>query len=297
MRMFIGLILGALAGLLGASTPQGQDILGKLLGATPAASQELSVALCYKLGGNYERVMAAIGAEIEKKGSTVNYITTEGSEDTLNSLASGKCDYGISQNDVHYLLSKRDVALKSTVKAASLLYTEVMTLVCSKESGIDELSDITEKNTIIVDSLGSGSALTWENLVAIEKEFGGEDPWSKATPAYTSLSEAEAAISVGEAQCAFGVSGLPASWATTMANNGMTIGWIEDKDINDLEFPEGSSLYDYTRVAASTYGSKFDTYKIKAVLFQSTKKKTDPEIDKLVKRVAPSIGKRMNTVN
>lgn len=296
MSRILFAILGLIAGALAATTDQGREFINQVLKPTPAASQEATVALCYKPGGNYERVMTAIGSEIEQSGQQVSYVETQGSEDTLKRLSAGTCQYGIAQNDTHYLMSKNDVSMKSTVKPTSLLYTEVMTLVCSRESGIDELSDITEKNSIVVDTFGSGSALTWENIVQIEKDFGGEDSWSKATPVYSSLSEAEASISVGEAQCAFGVSGVPASWASTMVNNGMTLSWIEDKDINDLEFPEGTSLYDSTRVAAGTYPSKFDTYKIKAVLFQSAKTPSD-NTNRLIKRVAPSVGKRMNTVN
>ena len=297
MSRIIFALLGLIAGALAVSTDTGKEFINQVLKPTPAASQEAGTVLCYKPGGNYEQVMEAIGIELMNQGHQVTMLKTSGSEDTLNGLSTGKCNFGISQNDVHYLLSKKNLSLKSAVKPASVLYTEVMTLMCSPESGIDELSDITAKNSVIVDNLGSGSALTWDNLVQIEKEFGGEDSWSKATPVYSSLSEAEAAISVGEAQCAFGVAGVPATWANTMAKNGFTVSWLEDKDINDLEFPEGTSLYDATRVPSGGYGAKFDTYKIKAVLFQSNKTPVNPEVERIVKRIAPSIGKRLNTIN
>jgi TRAP-type uncharacterized transport system substrate-binding protein len=255
------------------------------------------VTLCAgKEGGGYDNVMRAVGIELQKQGHEVTIKNMDGSESILNALETGQCNYGPAQKDIHYLLSKNDAAFEKAVRPAAVLYNEVMTMVCSKESGIDELSDITDKNTVIVDTIGSGSALTWDNMVQIEKDYGSGSSWSKATPVYVPLNEAEAAISVGEADCAFGVYGVPASWAKQMVDDGMTLSWVYDKDLNDMEFPKGSSLYNALRIRAGSYPSKFDTYKIPAVLFRSAVAKVDAQIDKLILRIAPSIGKRYNTV-
>lgn len=266
-------------------------------GAVLYSAKADEVTFCAgKEGGGYDSVMKAIGAELQKSGDTVIVKNLDGSEAILNSLVDGGCQYGPAQKDISYLLGKNNPALSSSVQASALLYNEVMTLVCSKESEIDELEDMTKDTTVIVDTFGSGSALTWENLVNIEKEYGNGSSWAEATAVYSGLSEAEAAISVGEAQCAFGVSKLPAAWAKQMESDGFTIAYIEDKDINDLEYPKGASLYEAYWVPAGPYSQKFWTYKIPAVLFKSGKSKASAAIDKKVTRYALPIGRKFNTV-
>lgn len=273
-------------------------IIASLLafGASFASASASEITLCAgKEGGGYDGVMRAVSVELEKLGNTVTILNLDGSEAILDALEAGRCAYGPAQKDVDYLKAKNDPGFEASVRPVSVLYNEVMTMVCSAESGIDELSDLTSDNTVIVDTIGSGSALSWDNMVQIEKEFGGGSSWSAATPKYLPLSEAEAAISVGEAQCAFGIAGVPAGWALTFINDGGTLAWVYDKDLNDLEFPKGTSLYNYAKLYAdSAYAQKFETYKVPAVLFKSTKAKVSPDVEKIVTRVAPSIGKGFN---
>jgi hypothetical protein len=104
-----------------------------------------------------------------------------------------------------------------------------------------------------------------------------------------------AAISLGNADCAFGVGAVPSNWAGALSESGATVAWIYDKDLNDLTVGK-APLYSSVRVPSSVYGNKFDTYAIPAILFRSNKVKVNPEIDAVVKRMAPSIGARFNTV-
>jgi len=266
-----------------------------LLASVPIA-QSAEVTICSgRSGGGYDALMKSIGAEIEKKGHTVTLINLAGSEDILNNLAAGKCSFGPAQKDIYYGMNKKDASLSSTVGVTAPLYNEVMTLMCSKSSNYDELEDIQEGDQIIVGEIGSGSALTWENIVAIEKEYGGSDDWSKATPIFEPLDEAAGQLQLGTAKCAFGVGKVPINWALAIEELGGYVGWIYDKDINDLEF-NGASLYEAVRVPYGAYTSKFDTYVVPAILFKSNKLKADPEIESLIKRVAPSLGNKVNTV-
>lgn len=254
------------------------------------------VTLCSgRAGGGYDGIVQGIANELTKRDHHVTVINMGGSEDILNALESGKCAYGPAQKDIYYLKAKNNAGFTSAVAPAATMYNEAMNLVCSADSDIDELSDLEAGDTVIVDVIGSGSALTWENMVAIEKEFGNGSSWASATAVYTPLDEAAAAIGVGSAKCAFGVSGVPASWAKEMETEGQTIAWVYDKDINDLEYA-GGPLYPPVRVAAGPYTYKFDTYKVGAILFRGSKTKVDADIDKLVKRLAPSLGHQKQTV-
>lgn len=253
------------------------------------------VTLCAGTPGrNYDSVMKGIASQLQTQGHNVNILNLGGSEDILNALDSGKCSYGPAQKDVHYNMSKKNAGLSGSVTPIALLYNEVMTMFCSADSGIDELSDVNSDTKVIIDKIGSGSALTWETMVAIEKEFGNGSSWINASVEYSPLDEAMATISLGNADCAFGVGAVPSNWAKQLEENGATLAWIYDKDLNDLMVGK-SSLYPYQRVKAGPYSYKFDTYLVPAILFRSSKINL-PDVDSIVKRVAPSIGQKYNTV-
>lgn len=266
------------------------------LASTALSASAADVTLCAgRQGGGYDGLMRAIGSELERKGHTVTVLNLGGSEDILDSLTKGSCAFGPAQGDIFYKKNKEAPGSLSGVVPVDVLYSEAMQLVCSESSGYDELDDIQAGDAVIVDVIGSGSSLTWDNLVAIEKEFGNGSYWAAAAPSYTPLDEASAALALGQAKCAFGVGRVPIDWAKSILDRGGVLSEVYDKDINDLEF-NGSSLYEAVNVDIEDYGDDFDTYRVSAILFKSSKAKVDPDVEKLVKRVAPSLGAKVDTV-
>lgn len=252
------------------------------------SSQSLAgeVTLCGGAeGGGYDTIMRRIGNELEKRGHKVNIRNLGGSEDILNEINNGSCDYGPAQKDIHFKMKSK---MTGTLPV-SLLYEEVMLLVCTKNSGYDELSDIKEGDIILTDVIGSGSALTWETMVQIENEVGNKSPWSRARVDNTTpLSSASGKMSLGDVKCAFGVNKLSKdNWAGTLEKQGHVVSWIYDKHLDDLEY-NGSPLYNSVRIPRGVYKTKFDTYTVPAVLFQSMKF-NDKTISALVERMANSV--------
>lgn len=248
--------------------------------------------------GIYDNIMQTVGNELQGNGHTVTVLNLKGSEAILNALNTGQCAYGPAQKDVYYKMTKQSPALNANLIPVNVLYNEVMQMFCSESSGIDELEEIDETTTVITDSLGSGSAISWEAMVAIEKEHGGEDDWTKAQISFTPLDEAQASIALGNADCAFGVGGIGTPWANTLNESGTIPVYIYDGDLNDLVVGK-SPLYTPTRVAKaqSGYSTKFDTYLIPAVLFRSQKAgQIDPQVDSIVKRLAGQVGNKYNTI-
>lgn len=263
---------------------------------SPAMAQSKDVVLCAgSVGRNYDSVMKSIASELNNRGYNATIRNLGGSEDILRNLDSGACDYGPAQKDIHYKLSKDDSSFAATVTPIVALYNEAMTLFCTADSGIDELSDMDKDTTVIVDTIGSGSALTWQNMIDVETEFGNKSSWVEARTIFTPLDEAQASMSLGEADCAFGVGAVPSNWAKTLEQAGDTLSWIYDKDLNDLNVGK-SSLYPAVRVPYGAYSYKFDTYAIPAILFRSNKKPKNNEVDSLIKRIGPSLGAKYNTV-
>jgi len=239
-------------------------------------------------GGGYDKLMKRVAVEVNKKGHNVTVLNTEGSEDILNNLTQGKCAYGPAQNDIQWLLGKSDGAIAG-LEGPVILYTETPQLVCSRQSGYDELSDLQEGDQVLVGGIGSGSALTWQTMVEIEKEFGRTNSWSKAKPVNGDLSNAGSALTRNQVKCAFGVGSLPINWVTEAVTDRRfqhTIAYIYDKDINDLVV-NGVSLYEPAAVKKTVYGAYFETYAIPAVLFRGTAP-IDNALGKLIERVAGS---------
>ncbi len=268
------------------------------LGGFVSVARADNVALCAgRAGGGYDSLIKSVGNQLRAQGHTVTIINLPGSEATLNALRDGLCAYGPAQGDIYYRMTKEDPSVATAITPSVLLYNEVMTLMCSKASGVDELSDLTDKHVVIGDAFGSGSAMTWENLAAIEKEYGNGSSWIKARADNTPLDEALAAISVGQAQCAFGMGKVPIDWAREMEEKGFTLSYVYDKDINDLEF-NGSSLYNPVDInkGSNAYRSYFETYIVPAILFRSGLAAKTATIEKLVKRVAAAEGAKVNTV-
>lgn len=265
-----------------------------MIGVAPASE----ITLCSgRAGGIYDNIMQTVGNELTQQGHQVTILNVAGSEAILNNLNTGKCQYGPAQKDVFYKLTKANQSVSGNIIPVNVLYNEVMIGFCSAESGIDELEEIDETTTVIVDKLGSGSAMSWETMVAIEKEHGGTDDWTQAQISYTPLDEAQATIALGNADCAFGVGGLGSPWATALNEAGLTPLYIYDGDLNDLNVGK-APLYNPIRVqkAQSGYSTKFDTYLIPAVLFRSNKSPVDAQIDSIVKRLAGQFGGKYNSV-
>lgn len=269
----------------------GSAFLALMCGASLAGE----VTLCAGAKGkNYDAVMKGIGNELANRGHQVAIRNLAGSEDILKQLDAGACDYGPAQGDIYYKLSK-DGSLDITPK--DVLYNEVAILVCAKSSKVDELEDLGKKHVVITDSIGSGSALTWDILKSIEKEFGNSSSWIQATTSYVPLTDAGAAIRLKQATCAFGVGATNSKWARDLVSEGNVVAWIYDKDINDL-LVNDDPLYHPVRVPKGDGMPKFDTYAVPAVIFSSNKSAAakDADISDIVKRSAPSIGQKFNTV-
>lgn len=290
MRIILVLLLGIVLGLIGA--PIVRPHLEQLL-VKPAAANETITLCAGSKGRNYDAVMQSVATELNKRGQDVTVQNLSGSEDILNAVARGTCAAGIAQKDVYWNLSKKNASLGSSAIPKELLYNEAMTLVCTPDSGIDELEDMTGDTVVITDAIGSGSALTWETMLQIEKEYGSENEWSQSQIRNTPLKDALSEMALGNADCAFGVGAVPSAWAKEMEEQGYQVSYIYDKDLNDL-IVNKTPLYSSVRVPYGSYTTKFDTYLVPAVLFLSSKSNLDEETIDLIRRVARSQGSKYN---
>lgn len=168
-RFFAGVgIIALLASFSFVATARAQD----------TASQQChdgDVCICTgSPNGDYQKA----GEEISKQlggnlnGHRVVLITTHGSGDNLNFVATGKrCQMGLAQSDV-FALWKTDATNSSGVATVQPLYTEYTHILCPAVAKIDNLAGLSQKHaTLIIGPPGSGTEITWRSLRDVDAKY------------------------------------------------------------------------------------------------------------------------------
>jgi len=116
----------------------------------------------YPTGG---AVCRLVNKTKKESGIRCSVESTGGSVYNVNTIRAGELDFGIAQSDVvHYAINGEDKFEGNPYKGLRSvmgIYTELLALVVSKESGIKTMSDIKGKR-INVDIPGSGTRVTAE---------------------------------------------------------------------------------------------------------------------------------------
>ncbi len=216
-------------------------------------------------------------------GVKVNPINTNGSWYNINEVAKdegGACQVAIVQADAYALLAKREKAKAAAIDRIGALHHEYVHLVCNaKLPGDDET--LLEKGdegsrTIAVGKQGSGSWVTWNNLVAEDDDYG-----RVTKPLFLGGTLAASKVADGaEADCLLYVAGLGSGYMHKLdANFGkdLRIRDFDDKDFNDAEDPKGNALYEFADLPREypdglqkPYWGANDTIRMRAIVVVNT---------------------------
>jgi len=219
-----------------------------------------TMALCTGSStGNYYRIGQLLKIEALKNGANVEIIETEGSMENVEKVNSGECHGAIIQADalIYYKSILGDQYLN--IITAGTLYREVAHLVCHKNSGIENVSDIENnffnmlfgppKPIILIGGKKSGSLVTMQTW-ALEDADYGDIQFS-----YKSGDEAiEDLIGGKKAQCVFFVSGMNSPFLQEMNDYGDKLKLVEvdDYDFNDFEYQE-LKVYQFVDIPENIY--------------------------------------------
>jgi TRAP-type uncharacterized transport system substrate-binding protein len=235
--------------------------------STTALAADTEVKICT---GNASGVYYEVGMTIASyaKGLTVNVIETEGTDDNIMSVAEGStnptsCNAMIGQPDGLVTAIAKKPYIKKSFRKVGVLHREYLHVLCNKDKGIEDLADLEgTKETLDVGAPGSGSWITWQNLVA-------EDDGYQTVQISTDGGElALAAVSSGEAACMLVASGLGSGImqiADSTYYETVTLVGANDKDFNDAQDMDGKPLYTYAEIDSvyknlqSSWGSDVET--------------------------------------
>lgn len=146
--------------------------------------------------------LAELLPEMSAGELVVEVIATGGSIDNLTKLMDGECDAAITQGDaVEFFVSNVREDAGDAFKLHTPLFKELSLLLCSEDSGVDEVEDLLDLDNAVVaaGAMGSGSLATWLTFRSIKPEYEAV----KVMP--RNGAEGALAVANGEASCVFEV--------------------------------------------------------------------------------------------
>lgn len=253
------------------------------ISTTDATEVRLGAA---KEGGGYDKAMRNL-ARILKDNDIVPVVTNfDGSEDIATALCAGKIDFAPLQIDAYRNAGERGCQLDPV----GVYGSEITHLFFPKGSDKDELHDLGKGDAILIGKIGSGSALTFETMVSIEKgEHGNKSDWSNVTLVHKDHTRADAAVAADGVDAVFLVSTMTHPTLKKLMKSGWEMGDVDDKDINDLEF-NGASLYTQVDTSYEGYWTDRDTYEVRTLYAATMDFASDnPEAFNVITRVMDSL--------
>ena len=200
---------------------------------------------------NYYNVAKIIGRDMQS--ARIEPVVTNGSADNLRKLETGQCDGAIVQRDAYLNHVAEFPASKLDFTRVLSPYAEIPHLVCPYDSGVTKLSHLSSKHTVLVGKHGSGSAVTWNNLVQEDSAYG------KIQTENVGGAMATARLSTERNTCLLSVSGLNTKFMRDINNIGKTtklqlVAW-NDGDIFDAVDPLGEQLYHSYTLPSGKYNN------------------------------------------
>lgn len=259
-----------------------------MIGAAAAHADTLTIAV-----GQEGRPYELRGKELAKrlKNHETILVNYAGSGDIADALCSGDADIGFLQIDAIERAEKEGCVLKTV----GYFGTEYPFLLFPKGSKLNELSDLTNKEGVLVDEVGSGTDLFWQNVRDIE--FGPKGNKSSWASAKTVNDFAFLGTSLAAEKK------IAAVLLLTTPNNaelkdylseGWTLGEFWDKDINDYQF-RGESLYPNGHAEIANTGTFFssnisdDAYEVRSFIVIAEHVAADRDLYRTVARAAKAV--------
>ena len=245
-------------------------IIGAVFAAVMTASsvahaERLKVNLCtggegkpYNLTGNYIQ-----GFLKDSKNIDLQVVTTKGTWDNIErtvltpqtpeTISSGdSCQAYIGQPDGAVLLKRKNPAAASKIRTIGQGPVEFLHVLCSKESGVDDLYDLGGDNSrsVALGANGSGAWLIWQNFISEDKSYA-EVQVTNEEGAIALSSVASNTTTCMIVPAALG--NATVMQADTDFGDQLVLAGANDKDFNDAVTIDGKPLYQWQEIPSGTY--------------------------------------------
>ena len=251
--------------------------------ATAVVAEGLDIAVGQQ-GRGYERRGIEIAKQLQDGWAVRNFA---GSEDIARAVCNDPTTpIGIAQIDAIRAMEMEGCQLRTVGVYPSLEYAVIL---FPPDSPYNELSDMASGNRVLVDKVGSGTALFWQTIVGIEKsDQGNKSSWSEVSPVYDNIVFAESMADVGDIDAVILVGNPNSTEVWELINAGWEMGELYDKDINDLVFRKGP-LYDVESITIDPPGAwnsaTDDAYVVKSYFIVNPTNLDDATVTRLARIV------------
>ena len=234
-------------------------------------AEKLTVNLCtggegkpYNLTGQYIQ-----GFLSDSKNITVNVVTTKGTWDNIErtvltpatpeNIANGTaCQAFVGQPDGAVILKRKNPAAADNLRIIGQGPREFLHVLCSKESGVGDLSDLSGDNSksVALGPNGSGAWLIWQNFINEDKSYGEIQVTNEDGPI------AMSSVASNTTTCALvpaAVVNATVLEADTDFGDSINLIGANDKDFNDAVNIDGKPLYKWQAIPSGSYPTNFQT--------------------------------------
>ncbi len=188
-------------------------------------------------------------------------VNTGGSWGNVQKMIAGECNAMIAQPDALVELKRKNPSEANSFTPIGQLHREYVHVLCSKESGVTDLSDLdnnTDKNkySVVLGKAGSGAWLVWQNFIAEDQDYA-----KVAIAPPTSLSVSLTQISQNNITCGLFTAALGNASVRFADENvdGLNLVPLNDKDFNDAVDHRGRPLYVWDKIPSQTYNKRLQT--------------------------------------
>lgn len=240
--------------------------LAAIVGTSSAnAADKMTVNLCTGSEGRpYNQTGEYIAGFLrDSKNVDIRVITTKGTWDNIErtvltpvtpeNVASGEvCHAYIGQPDGAVLLKRKNPAAAANLRIIGQGPREFLHVLCAKESGVDDLSDLAGDNSksIALGADGSGSWLIWQNFIAEDKSYAEVQVTNEEGAI------AMASVASNTTTCMLvpaAVGNATVTQADADFGDSLVLAGANDKDFNDAVNIDGKPLYRWQEIPSGSY--------------------------------------------
>jgi TRAP-type uncharacterized transport system substrate-binding protein len=199
---------------------------------------------------------------------SITPLITNGSWENIKAVADGeKCQVAVVQADAYALFAKKEKTKAANLDRLGVLHKEFAHMVCNRDADVDTGKLESGKITVAVGKVGSGAAVTWENWVSEDDDYGnapllnegGMRVWGKVADGV-------------DAQCVLMMTAVGSSSMHKLDDrfgDRLELIDMDDGDFNDPKDPKGNRLYFFAEIAGNAYPANMKTFGDRDTIYQN----------------------------
>ena len=206
-------------------------------------------------GGGYHKKSVDLVNRMKQRGVDVVLQNRNGSDDITLQACQNPNSAWIAQHDAVW---KREME-GCTLMDVGVYGIEYAFLLFPPKSDLGKLRDLTASHTVLVDKVGSGSELTWDTMVKIEKDYDPDSSWLKASKDNSEIKLAVSRAARSEIDAVFMVRSQNSDDIKRLVKSGWTVGEMWAEGVEEYQWGN-NAMYPSHKLAFMVEGKKLNAW-------------------------------------